>query len=420
MTYREAEQYLTAPAVSVIRPGLARIRALLKALGDPQKRLRVIHIAGTNGKGSTAEMIRCMLTAAGYRTGSFSSPAVTGLRSTMALDGQLIPARTVAALTERIRDAQASWPEPATAFERQTALALLWFARCRADLCVIECGMGGEQDATNVFDRPVCGVITPIAPDHTDFLGHTLGEIAAQKAGILKAPGGVVVAAGQDEEALAALYEAVAARGLTVQMPAPARRDPDGSFVYAGQRYTCGLLGRMQADNACTALQVIEVLEAAGYAVPYEARQAGLAAVRMPCRQELLRTEPPLLLDGAHNPHNMAALTDTLASLGRGPYTVVIGMLADKDTRACCRLLAPLCARAICCTPPNPRALPAEELAGQLRTAGVASVQVCEDPGAAVRLALRQAPAVPTVVTGSLYLCAQVRPYLLRRFQKNL
>ena len=224
--------------------------------------------------------------------------------------------------------------------------------------------------------------------------------------------GAAVVAPGQPEEVLAVIYERAAEQGIPVYMPAPPAPEGPGAFRFAGQRYRLPLLGQMQQYNAATALQVMDCLALRGFGTTPAQRRRGLAAVRMPCRQEIVSRRPWILLDGAHNPHNTAALADTLRQLGKAPYTLVFGMLADKDTEACCRLLAPLCGTAVCCTPPSSRALAAVELAAQMKRAGVARVLTYRDPHRALAAARRMSPAGPLVITGSLYLCAGLRPKL--------
>lgn len=417
MTFGKATEYLRRlERQSGMCPGTERIKQLLHLLGDPQRRLRVVHVAGTNGKGSTARMIEAMLTAGGYCTGLFCSPAVTGVCDTVTVNGKPIFKGDFARYIKRIRKVQKQMQQPASSFEVLTALALCCFADQHTDICVIECGMGGAQDATNVFKQPLCGVITPIALDHTAFLGDTLQQITEQKAGILKGSCAVVTAADQPPEVLETLYRIAAEKGLTVHMPAPAQVQ-DGALCFGNERYTLPLTGQMQLQNACTALLVMQQLQQKGFEVDEQAKRRALERLRMPCRQEMLRVQPPLLLDGAHNPHNMQALVQTLRALGHRRYTVVLGMLADKDTEACCRLLAPLADTVICCEVPSVRTLSAEKLAEQMRQAGAKTVLIERKPRRAVALAAKRFGQTPTVITGSLYLCADIRDRLPRLYK---
>ena len=221
MTCAEALQYIEELKPGGMKLGLDRMRRGLELLGHPERRLRVVHVAGTNGKGSTARMVQAIATAAGYATGLVSSPAVIGLRETITVDGEAIPEAAFAGWVDRLRALQSDMGEAGglSEFELTTLLALAWFAERNTDLCVIECGMGGREDATNVFDAPLAAVITPVALDHTAWLGGTAEEIAAHKCGIIKAPCGVVTAPDQDPDALAVIWETAARQGLTVRQP---------------------------------------------------------------------------------------------------------------------------------------------------------------------------------------------------------
>lgn len=379
MTAEQIHQTLESLRGAGMLPGTGRIAKLLSLLGHPERRLRVIQVAGTNGKGSTSRMLQSLFTAAGYRTGLYTSPTVTTLYDTITIDGSPIPEAVFGGLLTEIT---ACLPQlqplgGLSEFECVTALCLLWFAREHTDLCVIECGLGGRDDATNVFPALLAAVFTPIALDHTALLGKTVEQIARNKAGILHPSCAVVSAPGQDIDALSVLFEEAAQRGLTVRTAAPA--PPDSiteeagmlTFLRGKETYALPLCGRFQIGNALTALETADALEACGFTVDEAARHQGLSAVQLPCRQELLPKDPPVLLDGAHNPHGIAALRDTLCSLWPDrPVVLVIGMLRDKDTAACAKLLAPLCAHVRCCTPESPRALEAEALCAQFLTAG--------------------------------------------------
>ena len=421
MTYTQALAYIESLGGGGMKPGLERMHRALELLGHPERKLRVVHVAGTNGKGSTARMIQAAATAAGYRTGLYSSPAVTGLRDTVTIDGKAIPEEAFAALAERLRALQPLMGGAGTLspFELTTLLALLWFAREGTELCVVECGMGGREDATNVFDAPLAAVITPVALDHTAWLGRTIEEITARKCGILKAPCAVITSPGQNPDALGVILETAAGLGLTVRQPgaaaAPVTRAGLGrtEFVWREEPYVVPLTGECQRDNALTALETLEALREKGYRLPADAVRRGLAGAAMPARQEVIRRQPLILLDGAHNPHGVATLAQTLERFLPGrQVTAVVGMMADKDTAACAALLGPHCARVVCCTPHNPRALPAAELAERFRAACPA-VTVREEPAQALREAQQLAGDGPLLAAGSLYLAAELRPLLV-------
>ena len=432
MTYPEALRAIEALKPGGMKWGLARMQRILALCGSPERRLRCVHIAGTNGKGSTARMIQSILTAAGWRTGLYASPAVTGLRDTITMDGQPIPEAAFASLTAELlsHDGEMGQADRLSEFELTTALAFLYFARSRTDLCVIECGLGGRDDATNVLPPPLAAVLTPVSLDHTAVLGGTVAEIAENKCGILKPPCAVITSPAQDPEALAVLMEQAARRGLTVRIPARSGRVLEETlgrtaFTYDGMVITLPLTGGFQRDNALTAIETVRALAPAGFSADGEAIRRGLAAAAMPCRQEALSLSPLVLLDGAHNPQGVAALAETLRRHRLSGLTLVAGMLRDKDAARCAALLAPCCRRAICCTPPNPRALPAAQFAKLLHAAAPGlPVEAVDDPSAALdaalgdtagpgRVSAPEAGGAGLLVAGSFYVAAALRPRLL-------
>lgn len=431
MTYSEALTAIEALKPGGMKWGLARMERILALCGRPERRLRFVHVAGTNGKGSTARMIQCILTAAGYRTGLYASPAVTGIRDTITVDGEPIPEGDFAGLTACLLSHREEMGDAGglSEFELTTALAFLYFARRHTDLCVVECGLGGLDDATNVIPPPLAAVLTPVSLDHTAILGGTVAAITEKKCGILKPPCAVVTSPAQDEEALGVILEQAAGLGLTVRLPsaaaAPLKEEALGrtAFSYDGMEITLPLTGGFQRDNALTAIETVRALAPAGFPVERTAIEAGLAAARMPCRQEVLSAPPsPLvMLDGAHNPQGVEALADTLTKQGVSGLTLVAGMLGDKDAPRCAALLAPFCRRAVCCTPDNPRALPAEQFAGYLREAAPSlPVMVKDNPTEALEAALADGAASDgkkgLLAAGSFYVASVLRPRLLELF----
>ena len=421
MTYEQAVAYCEALHGSGIRLGLDRLRHALAVAGDPQRRLRVVHVAGTNGKGSTARMIQSVLTCAGYRVGLYSSPAVTGVCDTITVDGVGMSPACFADWITRWVAVQESLVEAErlTEFELMTAMAFDYFAEERVDICVLECGMGGREDATNVCPPPLAAVFTTIARDHTAFLGDTVEEIAWQKSGIMKAPCAVISAPSQSEDALAVLFAQAAEKGLTVRMPcigaAELLPSPAGQtrFRFDAVEYTVPLGGGFQVENALTALETLRALAPCGFTADEAACRAGLAAATLPCRQEVVCTSPLVMLDGAHNPHGIAAVAAVFsewAASGAKP-TVLFGMLRDKDTAACAAAIAPYAARVICCTPPSERALEAAQLATQFCAAGVSEVLAVPDVKEAWDTALSLAGDTPLFVGGSFYTAAAIRPF---------
>lgn len=427
MTFEQAKNHIEGRKPLGMNFGLERMERALALLGRPDKALRVIHIAGTNGKGSTAAMIAAMLTAAGYRTGRYTSPAFSDVRTTITVDGQSISRETFAALTEEIAalDPHMQDAGPLTEFEFVTALTILWFAREHTDLCVIECGLGGDTDATNVFDEPLAAVFTPIALDHTNLLGTTVADIARRKIGIMKPNAAVISAPDQSEEALGVLFERAAALGSTVRMrhtgaATVIEQKPNRlTFEVDDKVYTLSVNGAFQVTNALTALEAVDTLAAQGFSVGEAARQAGLAAVRLPCRQEWIEADPPILLDGAHNPQGVQALAETIPHLcGERTPVLLTGMLRDKDVAAVADILKPLTREVFCCTPDNPRALSAAELAACYAPL---PVTVIDPPETAFDAAWNRACALgcPLIAGGSFYVAGAVRPQALEKDQKG-
>lgn len=426
-----AVAYLEGLSRFGIRLGLERMAFLLDALGHPERRLRIVHVAGTNGKGSTCAMLAAILQAAGYRTGLYTSPHLVRYEERIRLDGAPIPGDRLAALVARLRDiVEAGVREGRghpTEFEMGTAAMYAYFAEAGAEVVVQETGLGGRFDATNVVAAPLVCVITSIGLDHRDRLGDTLAAIAAEKAGILK-PGVPVVTAPQASEAAAVLANAAAGAGSRlvrvgaeacegvevcawgVEVSAEATR-----FDYRGLAadlpgLRLGLLGRHQAENAACALAAVELLRERGLEVPEGAVRAGLAYARWPARLEVLAPRPLVVLDGAHNPEGAAALRRALGELWpRRPFVLVAGVLADKDAGGIVAELAAAAVRAVATRPPSPRALPPEALARRLEAAGCPA-EVQPDPAAAVARALALAgPEGAVCVAGSLYLAGEVR-----------
>ena len=414
MTIEQAMELIHGVEWRGSRPGLARVRELLHRLGDPQDGLQFVHIAGTNGKGSTAAMLASILRAAGYTTGLFTSPYLERFAERMQVNGVPVPDAEFAAVCEALQPCIAAMDDPPTEFELVTAAAMLWFRRRGCDVVVLEVGLGGRLDATNVIAAPACAVITNIGLDHTEILGDTLEQIAREKAGILK-PGTRAVSYPQTPEVRAVLHEICAQRGIPLTEADAAAIVPltdgvDGqTFTYRGAEYTLPLLGAHQLRNAAVALETVTALRARGWRIPDAAVRAGLAQVRWPARFELLRRAPWFVLDGGHNPQCAQTVADNLARYFPGRrITLLVGVLADKDYGKMYDQLAPLAARFITVTPHNPRALDAGELAAFLRRYGK-PVTACDTIREGVSRMLADTPPDGTAVCcGSLYLLGDV------------
>lgn len=411
-----------------IKPGLARTRALLGSLGDPHRSFRSIHVGGTNGKGSTAAMIASVLGSRGYRVGLYTSPHLIDFTERIQVNGRVIPPDRVGALTEKIRQASdACLSEPPTFFEATTVLAFACFAEAGVDCAVIEVGLGGRFDATNVL-MPLVSVLTTIGLDHQEYLGTTPESIAFEKAGIIKQ--GVPVVAGRlAPESLSVIRRTAAEREaacVALGEDFDARGEAPEQFSYGGMRrrydsLSCPLPGRHQMDNAACALAALELAEARGLAVGEEAVREGLRVVRWPGRLELVSRRPDVWLDGAHNPQAAEALAAHLTTLStrRGPAApgcliLVVGMMRDKDRKGVLSRLAfvPGVSHLVVTSAAHPRATDPQELAHDCEGLGV---PVDVRPTVAEAFAYARSLAGPDdtiCVTGSLLVVGEAKAAL--------
>ena len=426
MTYQEALAYIHAVHWQGHKPGLARTRALLAALGDPHKQLRFVHVAGTNGKGSTAAMLDSCLRCAGYKVGLFTSPYIIRFNERIQVNGAPIPDGDLVRLVEQVRPAAAAMADVPTEFELITALGMLYFAQQRCDIVVLEVGLGGALDSTNVIDPPECAVITALGMDHVKELGPTLADIAAAKAGIIK-PGSPVVSYGGAPEADRVIAAAAAAQNapLTVadfsKLTLRAAGLDGQTFDYDGLAgLTLPLLAGYQPRNAAVAIEALRALRGRGWQVPDSAIRQGLAQVRWPGRFELLRREPPFLLDGSHNAHGMRATVESLRARFPGEkFVFLVSIMADKDAGEMLRLLLPLAKGFVTVTAPSPRAIPAAELAARIEALGGRAEPADTIPAAVARTDALAAGG-PAAALGTLYFSGEVREAVEKQkaFQK--
>ena len=353
--------------------GLGTMKELLHRLGDPQNELSFLHIAGTNGKGSTLAMAASICQAAGYRVGRYNSPSVFTYCEKIQVNGESISEVDVARLMTKVREVSDAMeaeglPHP-TSFETETAVSFLYFREQGCNLVALETGMGGETDATNVVTTTLVSIIASISMDHMQFLGNTLEEIAAVKGGIIK-PGRPVVMTGQKPEAEAVIRRIAEEKQapLTISKPELAvirSADYTGTvFDYKEfHQIKLPLLGKYQVINACTALEVVEILRGLGYDIKQQAVLEGMAGVKWPGRFQMLMDRPVFLIDGAHNPEAAIRLKDSIELYFSGrKISYIMGILADKDYEEIVRITAPLAQRIYTVTPGSPRALGAEAL----------------------------------------------------------
>jgi len=408
MNYTKALQYIHSLHRFGIKPGLERIAALCNPLGSPQERLRCVHVAGTNGKGSACTMLSEIAMAAGLKTGLYTSPYVIDFRERMQVNGMMIPKDDLARLTQLLKDIAEALPESVTEFEFVTALAFAWFAEQQCELVVLEVGLGGRWDATNLIASPLCSVIMKIALDHTDVLGDTLAEIAAEKCGIVKPGCPVVSACGQAPEALAVIEKTCRERGSALIVADENECEilssslAGSDCVLAGLPVRVPLAGRHMCQNALAAVKTARIL---GFSD--ETIQAGIARASMPARMQVLSSQPLVILDGGHNPDCARALAAALGEHCPGQrFCVLCGMMADKDVSEYLRILKPFENSFIACKPDNPRALPAELLAEFARAAGMKNITAAATPEEALRLV-----EYPLLICGSFYLAGEVSAY---------
>lgn len=394
---------------------LDRLREYLHTLGDPHKHSRFIHIAGTNGKGSVAAMTASALTQAGFKTGLFTSPHLTTFRERIRVNGSIISQKDVVKAVGRIKDTVGLFKD-LTFFEVWTALAFVHFAESGLDISVIETGMGGRLDATNVI-TPEVSVLTSISIDHHGILGNNFEQIAIEKAGIIK-PGVPVISAPQEKEVSEVIEAKADDMGAELTMLGrDVRYDTiNSSISYSGVRWRLGsvsvpLEGMMQFENAALAIAVLEALAGNGFPVDESSVRRGIEAVDWPGRLQYVAEKPAVIVDGACNIEAMTAVVDYLKSKYSPEQTVaVVGMCVDKDIRGVLDVLGRAASRFVCTRVENPRAIRADELAEQ-SPRNVETV-VREDPVAALEHAVALAGCDGVVIaTGSLYLVGDVLGY---------
>jgi len=431
MDYQSALDYISSFGRFGSRPGLERMQWVLERLGHPEADLHFIHVGGTNGKGSTTALIHNILHAAGYRVGMYTSPYLESFTNRIGAEGKDIHTEALTTLVERLKpyfeEVNRSSLGPITQFEVTTLLALAYYRELSLDFIVWEVGLGGRLDATNVV-KPLVSVITNVGLDHTEVLGDTLGKIAAEKAGIIKLQVPVVTAV-EEEEPLAVITETAA------KLQAPIYRLGQ-EFTYKRNWFTfeeqsldysdtywrlndlrLQLMGAHQCKNAATALAAISQLRQRGFTIPEQACRVGLAATRWPGRLEVMKKEPLVLVDGAHNPHGTLALQQALREYFPGQKIfMVLGILQDKARAEMLGHLLPHASRVIFTAPAYGRATDP-----QLLLQEAAMHQVPATAAKSVADAVDQALALLSddevlLIAGSLYTVAEARDHLKKSY----
>lgn len=397
MNYEEAREYLDQVSKGGSVLGLDNMRELLKRLENPQDSLKFVHISGTNGKGSVLAYVSTVFKEAGYRTGRYISPTLFSYREKIQVNESFIGREDLARLTEEVKKAaeemQNSGKGFPTIFEIETALAFLYFAEQKCDIVILETGLGGALDATNVITTSVMEVITSISMDHMEFLGDTLGKIALQKAGIIK-PHTSVVSAVQDMEAMEVIRD-VCRKKECVFDTVDQEQIKDISYGYEGQSFSykdwknikISLMGSYQIKNAALTLEAIEALRKLGYELNDKAVYQGMKTAVWKGRFTVISKEPFIIMDGAHNQAAAEELVRSLKLYYPGKkFYYIFGMFRDKDYHQVIRLTAPLAEHIVTVeTPENPRALPAEEL-----KKAVAEVNPSVEAAGSLRMAVNQ------------------------------
>lgn len=435
MTYQEALDFIHSTHKFSIKLGLDNVSHLLNLMGNPQEKLAYIHVAGTNGKGSTSSYLNQMLMAAGYKVGLYTSPFLETFNERTRINNDNIPDVDLADITTFVKKCidkmVADGLNHPTEFEIVTAIAFEYYCREKVDVVVLEVGMGGRLDSTNVIQNPLVSIITPVDLDHVEYLGDTIGKIAAEKAGIVK-PGCSVVVHPQEPEAMKVIEDICRKNGSqftlapTDQIQILNVSDQGTDFELAGEAYHIRMLGEHQTRNATVALTAIKILNQEGVLkVSKEAVMKGLAEANWPGRMEIMHRKPLVLIDGAHNLHGAKGLSQAVRTLFKDREIIaVVGILGDKDVSGILEEMMPLCKTVICTEPDNPRKMSAENLERQVKAfegntgvTGPKNTLVEPDIKKAFEKALELAtPDSVVILFGSLYMIGNARTVIRHHF----
>lgn len=411
MNYKESLEYIDSVSWKGSRPGLARITELLALLGNPEREVKCVHVGGTNGKGSFCAMLTSVLIKAGYSVGTFTSPYIETFCERIRLNGENITEDELAEVATYIRPFADSMEDIPTWFELITAIGFEYFKRKKVDVVVLEVGMGGRLDATNVIQEPLLSVITGISLDHTEYLGNTIEAIAGEKAGIIKS-GCPVLFGGENTAA-----ERVTAAAAQEKGSAFFRTDHsalttkscslDGSiFDYKNyEDVRLSLLGLYQPMNASNVIEAVEILREGGLDIPDEALYKGLFEAKWKGRFEKMCDEPLVFFDGGHNIEGAGAAVETVKRyFGGAGINILTGVMADKRYAEMAAIMAPVTRRVFTVAPDNHRALDAEEYAGVFRAIGISAESFGNyDDAVAAAVKASWLERVPLLALGSLY-----------------
>ncbi len=426
MTLGEAVNFYHSLEKFGIMPGLERINLLCQRLGSPHKKLKFIHVAGTNGKGSTCTCIASVLTQAGYKTGLYTSPYVIEFRERIRLNMEMISPERLGDVTQKVKaeiEKLSAEGIKITEFEAVTAAAFLFYCEEKCDYVVLETGLGGRFDATNIIEAPLVSIITSVSEDHIAVLGNTLSEIAFEKCGIIKKNCPVITSASQKKEVLDVIREQAAEKGSVLfetdhsKVFSVLSEDISGTYVFSPEgKLRISFGGGHQLENMSLVWQALEILRINGAALSSEAFYHGFVKAKIPARTEIICEKPLVILDGSHNDGSTAALACFIEKhLKDKKLLAIIGMMADKDCEKSLGNILPLFSEVITVTPSNPRAMAAKELA-QIANKYTPKSCYFDSPDEGVEAAfgkLQEFDAL--IVCGSLYLAGDVRRLLIEK-----
>lgn len=429
MTYNEAIAYIHSLLKFGIHPGLSRMDSLLKELGEPQKDLKFIHIAGTNGKGSVSTAMANILIESGFNIGLYTSPYVTDFLERIQYNGEFVSRELFSTAVEDVKLSVEKLNKEGTLiteFEALTAAAFLCFNRLSCDVVVLEVGLGGRLDATNVIDRPLVNIITSLSLDHTAVLGDTIEKIAFEKCGTLKRGGSAVVSYNQCEGAFNTVKDIAAKMHNTLIIPDKSavsviKSDITGTeFLYKGEKYSVKMPGLHQVVNMTSCIEAVNVLNDKGYHISESAVKNGILKTVLPARCEVISKTPLVILDGGHNDDGAKAFYDLLSKSVFGKkVTVIGGMMKDKAVEASLKPLMSFANEFYSVTPNNPRSMSAEELS-EIAKKYCKKVFTAASPEAAVKKAVSELENEGVLcVVGSLYLAGEIRKVLIEECNRR-
>ena len=415
MTPQEAIDYIENYTWSTTRLGLDRTRQLLDAIGNPQKKLKFIHVTGSNGKGSTCAMLASIFQEAGYRVGLYISPYIEEFCERIQINGVNIPGERLAQITERVKDIADKMEDHPSQFELVTAIGMEYFAEEQIDLVMLEVGMGGALDSTNVIDPPEVAIITNIGLEHTEYLGDTIEKIAKTKAGIIKTGCNCVCYDGAPE-VTEVIKEDCAEKNVPLtcvdfsKLTFIEETLEGQKFLWEGKELTTKLLGPHQLHNTAVVLETVKAMQERGWKVSEDDIKNGLLKTYWPARFEVLGRDPLFILDGGHNPQCADALATSIEkTLGGRKVVFLMGVLADKDYKQIVDIIKPYAQEFVCLTPFSGRALDKVHFAEYLGTQGLRA-SVADDVDSGIKLAEELAGKDGVVVGfGSLYIAGYIR-----------